>query len=274
MARKQSLMEELERAERELDSVRGEAEEAKTNLVRFREEIRALVREKSRMLATLANAQARRRIQRALEGLSVDAEMKALEAVREHVARIATEGALDRELGGDEAMKTRLRAIRDEAREEAARKDRFRGLCFGSFGLGLVVFFVAFTLYTWSIYDKGHWAKLEVAGFKMQAQVAQPPARAERSNTLQFVLLDAGGNLLEGLQPILAAAQLLLQLDVLDAQGAVALGELGPVGDRGFELVREVGEALLEGFGGRGARFVGRLVGGPRERGASGHQRR
>jgi len=122
IAQKQSLMEELERAERELEGVRTEAEEAKVNLVRFREEIRGLVREKSRMLATLANAQARRRIQEALEGLSVDADMRALESVREHVARLSTEGSLERELG-DPGLRTRLRAIRDEAREEAARSE-------------------------------------------------------------------------------------------------------------------------------------------------------
>jgi len=122
IARKQMLMEELERAERELDGVRSEAEEAKGNLVRFREEIRSLVREKSRMLATLANAQARRRIQEALEGLSVEADMKALEGVREHISRISTEGALDRELGDDE-LKGRLRAIRSEVRDEGARRE-------------------------------------------------------------------------------------------------------------------------------------------------------
>ena len=122
IAQKQSLMEELERAERELEGVRSEAEEAKVNLVRFREEIRGLVREKSRMLATLANAQARRRIQEALDGLSVDADMRALESVREHVARLSTEGSLERELG-DPGLRTRLRAIRDEAREEAARSE-------------------------------------------------------------------------------------------------------------------------------------------------------
>lgn len=122
IAQKQSLMEELERAERELEGVRSEAEEAKVNLVRFREEIRGLVREKSRMLATLANAQARRRIQEALDGLSVDADMQALESVREHVARLSTEGSLERELG-DPGLRTRLRAIHDEAREEAARRE-------------------------------------------------------------------------------------------------------------------------------------------------------
>ncbi len=120
--RKQQLMQDLERAERELDEVRVEAEDAKNNLVRFREEIRSLVREKSRMLATLANAQARRRIQEALDGLSVDADMRALESVREHVARLSTEGSLERELG-DPGLRTRLRAIHDEAREEAARSE-------------------------------------------------------------------------------------------------------------------------------------------------------
>jgi phage shock protein A len=129
---KQRLAEDLERAERELDAVRCEADEAKTNLLRFREELRSLAREKGRMLATLANAVARRRLSEALEGLSVDADVRALEGVREHIARIATEGELDRELvGADDEMRVRLRAIRDEARHEAARREldeRKRGL--------------------------------------------------------------------------------------------------------------------------------------------------
>ena len=102
--------------------MRVEAEDAKNNLVRFREEIRSLMHEKSRVLATLANGQARRRIHEALEGLSVDADMRALEAVREHVAKVSTEGTLERELG-DDGLRTRLRAIRDEAREDAARRE-------------------------------------------------------------------------------------------------------------------------------------------------------
>ena len=123
IAQKQSLLEDLERSERELAGVRAEAEDAKQNLVRFRQEIRGLVREKGRMLATLANAQARRRIQQALEGLSVDAEMRALEGVREHIAKVATEGTLEREIGEDEGLRERLRAIRDDARAESARRE-------------------------------------------------------------------------------------------------------------------------------------------------------
>ena len=104
------------------EEVRGEAEDAKNNLVCFREEIRSLMHEKSRVLATLANGQARRRIHEALEGLSVDADMQALESVREHVAKLSTEGRLEREIG-DDGLRSRLRAIRDEAREDAARRE-------------------------------------------------------------------------------------------------------------------------------------------------------
>src|SRR5262249_6030217 len=83
---KQRLGEDLERAERELANVRREADEAKGNLLRFREELRGLAREKGRMLATLANAVARRRLSEALEGLSVDADVRALDGVRAHTA--------------------------------------------------------------------------------------------------------------------------------------------------------------------------------------------
>jgi phage shock protein A len=74
------------------------------------------------MLATLASAQARRRMSEAIEGLSVDADMKALEGVRDHIAHISTEGALEREIG-DATLRTRVRAIRDEVRDEAARRE-------------------------------------------------------------------------------------------------------------------------------------------------------
>jgi phage shock protein A len=124
IAHKQALFEDLERAEQELDHVRAQGEEAKTNLVRFREEIRSLVREKGRMLATLANARARRRLQSAIEGLSIDAEMDALENVREHISRVVMEGEVNKEIGEDgDAFRTKLRGFRDEARRESARSE-------------------------------------------------------------------------------------------------------------------------------------------------------
>jgi phage shock protein A len=120
---KQVLAEDLERSERELQGIRSEADEAKENLIRFREEIRNLTREKGRMLATLANARVRRRLGEALEGFSVEADMRALESVREYIARVSTENELDRELGEDVDSQRRIRAIREDARHEAARRE-------------------------------------------------------------------------------------------------------------------------------------------------------
>jgi phage shock protein A len=122
IAQKQQLFEDLERAEEELSAVRAEAEEAKGNLVLFRQEIRSLVREKGRMLATLANAKARRRLQVAIEGLSTDAELDALEGLREHVTRLTMESDVDKELG-DTGLRTRLREFRDEARMQSAKSE-------------------------------------------------------------------------------------------------------------------------------------------------------
>jgi phage shock protein A len=122
ISHKQVLFDDLERAEKELTAVRIQADEAKANLVRFRDEIRSLVREKGRMLATLANAKARRRLHSAMEGLSVEAEMDALEGVREQIERMGAEGELDREIGGTD-MRGQLRGFREQARRDAARSE-------------------------------------------------------------------------------------------------------------------------------------------------------
>ncbi|MBW2447674.1 MAG: PspA/IM30 family protein [Deltaproteobacteria bacterium] len=123
IGQRQAIDEEIARAEEELQAVSHEASEAKTNLVRFREEIRSLEREKVRILATLANARARRRIQEAFEGLSVDADMRALESVRDYVARVSTEGRLTEELEEDTDLRRRVSEIRSEAETEAQRTE-------------------------------------------------------------------------------------------------------------------------------------------------------
>lgn len=124
---KQDLAGELERAGRDLAALREEAESAKENLLRFREEIRALEREKGRALAVWAGAQARRQVRAVLDGLSVDADLRALEGLREHIAKLATERQLDAELDATgpaaDGLGERLRAIRDGARDEAAQRE-------------------------------------------------------------------------------------------------------------------------------------------------------
>ena len=121
IAQKDALLADLERGQRELEEVSAECEGAKANLVKFRAEIRSLEREKLRMLAQLASARARRRIQSAFEGLSTEGEMKALEGVREEIERLKVESRI--ELDMDSGLERRVRAIRDEAKLDAARRE-------------------------------------------------------------------------------------------------------------------------------------------------------
>jgi len=117
------LVEDLARAEQELEGLHTEADAAKENLLHFREEIRSLEREKGRALAVWAGARMRRQVRAAIDGLSVDADVRALEGVREHVAMLATEAHLDGELASGSDLRHRLAEIRGEARHEAARQE-------------------------------------------------------------------------------------------------------------------------------------------------------
>ena len=62
-----------------------DADTAKDSLMQVKSEIDKLKAEKDRMLAQMHSAQARIKIQGQLEGLSVDAEVQALGAVRDHI---------------------------------------------------------------------------------------------------------------------------------------------------------------------------------------------
>ena len=72
------------------------------------------------MLARLANARARLRLQEVLSGLSPDADIRALEGVRDHINRLVTETQLSGELG-DTELERRLGRIREVEAESAAR---------------------------------------------------------------------------------------------------------------------------------------------------------
>jgi phage shock protein A len=72
------------------------------------------------MLARLANANARLRLQEMLSGLSPDADIQALDGVREHIERTVEEARLTREVA-DEDLERRLGYIRDAETTAAAR---------------------------------------------------------------------------------------------------------------------------------------------------------
>lgn len=120
IGRKDRLSMEMERIKRELGELTGEAEAAKKNLSAFQSEIHRLREEKIRMLARLANAQARLRLQRALSGLTPDADIQALEAVREDIERTITDVAGGQE-SGNAALDARLDQIRKDQASQAAR---------------------------------------------------------------------------------------------------------------------------------------------------------
>jgi phage shock protein A len=100
--RRDGLDADVARLTSELEELTTEADAAKKNLVAFQSEIARLREEKVRMLARLANAKARLRFQETLAGLSPDADIRALEEVRDHINRLVAETQVSRDLGDSE----------------------------------------------------------------------------------------------------------------------------------------------------------------------------
>jgi phage shock protein A len=104
----------------DLDAAVKDAEAAKASLVHVQGEIRKLRAEKDAMLARLKSAQARLRIQEQLEGISLDAEVRALENVREHVRNTVAEANLSKELA-DTSLEQRLAGLRQQTGDASAK---------------------------------------------------------------------------------------------------------------------------------------------------------
>lgn len=98
---KNELTTSIEGLRAEQERTAKEAEEAKQGLVAFAGEIEKLKREKVEMLARKENAEARIKIQETLDGLSTDADIKALENVREDIKKKQAEANLGAELKGE-----------------------------------------------------------------------------------------------------------------------------------------------------------------------------
>jgi phage shock protein A len=121
IARRHELETDCERLGEELTELTREAEDAKHNLVAFKGEIEKLKVEKVRMIARLKNAQARVRIQHALEQVSYEEDLRALEEVRESIHRILAQAGVNHELA-DSELGEKLDEIRrrnDDAKAQA-----------------------------------------------------------------------------------------------------------------------------------------------------------
>ncbi len=96
--KKNTLEAGIKQLEQDLELARNDADEAKSSLLQVKAEIQKLKDEKDRMLAQMHSAQARLKIQNQLDGLSVDAEVRALDNVREHIKNTVAEAKMGSEL--------------------------------------------------------------------------------------------------------------------------------------------------------------------------------
>jgi phage shock protein A len=118
--RKDALTADVAGIQQELAKTSAEAEDAKQSLLAFQSEIEKLRKEKESMLAKQQNAQARIKIQETLSGLSTDADIKALDNVREHIGKLQAQADMGSELG-DSSLDSKLRRIKAKASTSAAR---------------------------------------------------------------------------------------------------------------------------------------------------------
>ncbi len=104
----------------ELEGVSQQAEESMNKLQDFEVAIKKLKREKDEMIAKEASATAQLKIQEALNGLSVDADIQALTNVREAIDKKAAEARVGAELA-ENSLDNKLDKLREEGAKSRAQ---------------------------------------------------------------------------------------------------------------------------------------------------------
>lgn len=104
----------------EAEQARVDADDAKSALLSVKGEIGKLKGERDRMLAKMQSAQARIQIQSQLDGLSVEADVQALDKVRDHIKNTIAEANLGKELR-DSDLDVRLQKLRQDSGTVTAR---------------------------------------------------------------------------------------------------------------------------------------------------------
>ena len=118
--RKDAIDAEIASLEAEMEAAEKDVNTAKTALTEVKGEIAKLKAEKDRMLAKMQSAQARTRINDQLEGLSVDAELRALENVRTGIKDTIAKAKLGDELRESD-LDTRLKSLKAGSSKATAR---------------------------------------------------------------------------------------------------------------------------------------------------------
>jgi phage shock protein A len=99
-----------------------DADSAKASLGQVQNEIKKLKAEKDAQLAKMASAEARVRIQEQLDGLSVDAEVKSLDNVREHIKNTIAQANLNQELQETD-VDAKLKKLRQQTGDVTAKSE-------------------------------------------------------------------------------------------------------------------------------------------------------
>lgn len=120
--KQKQLADEVAGLKGDLDAAVKDADSAKASLVQVQAEIKKLKAEKDQMLAKMASAQARVRIQEQLEGLSVENEVKALEGVRENIKNTIAQANLNTELNESD-VDVRLKKLQQQTGDVTAKSE-------------------------------------------------------------------------------------------------------------------------------------------------------
>jgi len=120
LQKKSAVEAELSGLASEAEQAKVDAEDAKNALLAVKSEIDKLKSERDRMLAKMQSAQARIQIQSQLDGLSVEADVQALDKVRDHIKNTISEANLGKELR-DSDLDVRLDKLRQQSGSITAR---------------------------------------------------------------------------------------------------------------------------------------------------------
>jgi phage shock protein A len=120
--KKNTLSEAIGELSNDAEQATADADGAKDSLIQVKAEIDKLKAEKDRMLAQMHSAQARLKIQGQLDGLSVDAEVQALGAVREHIKSQVAQASLGAELSSSD-LDVRLAKLRQSGASVTAKAE-------------------------------------------------------------------------------------------------------------------------------------------------------
>lgn len=120
LQKKSAVEAELAGLANEAEQAKVDADDAKNALLSVKSEIDKLKSERDRMLAKMQSAQARIQIQSQLDGLSVEADVQALDKVRDHIKNTISEANLGKELR-DSDLDVRLDKLRQQSGSITAR---------------------------------------------------------------------------------------------------------------------------------------------------------